>query len=142
MNTNNISNDRIHIKENIVFFDGICVLCNASIDFLIKIDKRNSLKYASLQGKTAQKLLSHYGIKNMESIVFISNQILHKKSDAVLQILGEIGGFWKVFLVLKIIPRKLRDRIYDIIAKKRYSWFGKKKTCRMPTQKDQGKILP
>lgn len=129
------------LLENIVFFDGVCILCNSSVDFLIKIDRNKKLKYASLQGKTAKKLLPQQEIKKLDSIIFLSQGSLYQKSDAALEIINIVGGFWQVFLIFKIIPRPLRDFLYDWIAKNRYSWFGKKEICRMPSSEDLGQIF-
>lgn len=128
-------------KENIVFFDGVCVLCNSSVDLLMKMDKKNTLKFASLQGKTAQVLLSNNQLENLDSIVFFTGNALYEKSDAALEILRKLGGFWQVFLVFKWIPKSWRDGIYSWVAKNRYRWFGKRETCRVPSEKEKKCLL-
>ena len=127
--------------KHIVFFDGICTLCNNFVDTLIKIDKNNVLQYASLQGNTAAEYLKNTNTAALKTVVYYSDGQLFIKSDAVLEILASIGGIWKLAIVLKIIPKQIRDYVYDVIAKNRLKWFGQKQTCRMPTTMDKGKIL-
>jgi len=141
MQKTNQDTDKLYGK-NIVFFDGVCVLCNSSVDFLMKVDKKQRLQYASLQGVTAKKILRQEDLGSLESIVFYSNNKVTQRSNAVLGILDKVGGIWKVFLVFKIIPRFIRDSIYNWLAKYRYQWFGRRGSCRMPEKKDEGRILP
>lgn len=130
-------------NQNIVFFDGYCVLCNGFVDFLIRKDKNNNLRFASLQGTTAKKKLKPDHISKLDSIVFLTKQgQVFFKSQAVLHILNSLGGIWTVFKILNIIPGFLSDFVYDIIANNRYSWFGKRDVCRIPNREEKEKILP
>jgi len=130
------------MKEYIVFFDGVCSICNGFVDFLIKRDKQNNLQYSSLQGTTARSKVPADLRDRLKTIVFYDNGVLLSESDAVLQILIRLGGGWKVVVILKIFPKFLRDAMYRFIAKNRYKWFGKRDTCRMPTKEERLKILP
>ena len=115
---------------HIVFFDGVCNLCNKSVDFLIKADRKRVLKYAPLQ--SAKKTL-----KSKDSIVFLSEGQEYQKSKAILKILSKLGGFYKfIGAVFSIIPSFILDVFYDLIAKNRYKIFGRKDNCRLPTKEE------
>lgn len=128
---------------NIIFFDGYCVLCNGFVDWLIHFDKYHMLHFASLQGSTAKAFLTTDLVKNQDTVIFKSgNGSLSFKSEAVLNILHELGGIWKLFKLFKIIPIGIRDMIYDFIAEHRFKWFGKNISCRIPTESEREIILP
>jgi predicted DCC family thiol-disulfide oxidoreductase YuxK len=129
-------------NEAIVFFDGVCNICNRFVDFLLRVDKRDRVKVASLQGSTASKVLSKDEAERFDSIIFKLDGKIYYKSQAVLRILQHVGGFWKIAIIFKIIPRFIADCIYSIIAQNRFKWFGKRKTCRMPTLAEKSKLLP
>lgn len=116
-------------KDRIIIFDGLCVLCNRSVDLLIKLDKCRLFKYTSLQGEYVKTLNLNDSI---QSIVYIENGQAYYKSTAILKILRSLGGIWVYTTIFYIIPPAIRDFIYDIIAKYRYKIFGKLATCRTP----------
>lgn len=118
----------------VVLFDGVCGLCNKSINILIKLDKNNILKYTSLQGEFVKTLEIEPGI---DSIIFYEDSRLYYRSTAILKILRSLGGLWVFTNIFYLIPVKLRDFIYDIIAKYRYRLFGKMKSCRMPNKDEK-----
>lgn len=127
----------------IVFFDGVCGLCNRFVDFVLSIDKKHIFSFAPLQGKTAESLLPSQR-REISSILLvipakpgIHDVQIYEKSEACLRIFHALGGVWKFFLILKIVPRSLRDFIYDVIARHRYEWFGKRETCRLPTPEEK-----
>lgn len=128
-------------SKTILFFDGICGLCNKSVDFLIKIDKNNKLLYAPLQGDTAQSVLEKKYTLDLDSMALSVEGKIYTKSTAVLKSLIVLGGFWSFFGIFLIIPKSIRDWIYLWIAKNRYKVFGKKENCRIPTKKEREKIL-
>lgn len=127
----------------IVFFDGVCTLCNESVDRLIKWDKNKVLRYASLQSNVAEVHLSKIFADGNQpnSIVLYENGEVFVKSDAVIRIGQLLGDIYSVSVLGKILPRRLRDALYDYIAKNRYKWFGKKETCRLPTPEEADLIL-
>ncbi|CAA6810343.1 MAG: Unknown protein [uncultured Campylobacterales bacterium] len=116
-------------KKRIIIFDGVCGFCNKSVNTLIKLDSHKIYTYSSLQGELVKTLNIP---KNIDSIVYYQNKKLYYKSTAILKILGNLGGIWGLTSILFIIPRFLRDFVYDIIAKYRYKIFGELDTCRMP----------
>ena len=116
-------------KERIIIFDGICGFCNKSLDVLMKLDEDKIFKYTSLQGEYVKGLHVEEGL---ESIIFYEDGTLYYKSTAILKILRSLGGVWVLVNVFYLIPRVVRDTIYDVIAKYRYNIFGKMDACRMP----------
>lgn len=128
----------INDKDRIIVFDGLCVLCNSSVDLLIKLDKCRLFKYASLQGEYVKTLNLNDSI---QSIVYLENGQVYYKSTAILKILRSLGGIWAYTTIFYIIPPTIRDFIYDIIAKYRYKIFGKLTTCRMPKDGESALFL-
>ena len=130
--------------QNIVFFDGVCNLCNSSVDFLIKIDKKKTLKFASLQSDFAKEKLKPFQLKlqTIDSIVFWKNDEIYIESNAVIEVLKTIGGFWKfIAIIFQIFPKFLRNAVYRFVAKKRYSLFGKRNVCRIPNSEERDRFL-
>ncbi len=127
----------------LLLFDGICNLCNASIQFLLKIDRRNHLRFASLQSPKGQETLRRFALplNPLPSVVFIDKGHAHFRSTAVLLSLHRIGGPWTIFYVLIAIPRPLRDIVYNLIASNRFSLFGKRTECMVPTPDLKARFL-
>ena len=128
-------------NQRVVFFDGICNLCLRSINYLIKYDKKQSLKFASLQGEYANKMLHPTDHKNLESILYFDSKELYAKSTAILKICNVLGGWHKLLLVGYLLPKFLRDGLYSFIAQNRYQWFGKQDHCMIPTKDIQDRFL-
>ena len=123
-------------EKIIIFFDGYCILCNKTVDFLISKDKKQKFLFATLQSKTATNILNEIGFqekqsKNLNTIVYFKNGTFKIKSNAVIDILSELGGVYQFTKIFYLIPLFLRDLIYDQISKNRYKWFGEKTTCRI-----------
>lgn len=134
---------RVQDKYEVILFDGVCNLCNNSVDFVIQRDKKNRFKFGALQDPSTKKLLKDYFINSeyLDSLVLISGNQVYYKSSAALQIAKNLGGFWSVWYGLKIVPKFIRDPIYDWIAANRYKLFGKKETCRLPSPEEKEKFL-
>lgn len=130
-------------NDKIVFFDGACVLCNRSVDFILKWDRKKRVKFASLQSMFAEEFFHKvkYDISIFDSLVFYDEGEIYIKSDAVLKISAHLGFPVSMLAALRIIPRPVRDYIYDHIAKKRFIWFSKRDTCRIPEIETAGRIL-
>ena len=134
--------------RSVVFFDGVCALCNRSMRFLINRDRRGALCFAPLQGETFAAFRQATRLEDgLDSIVYVrgygtGTPRAFVRSEAVLQALRDIGGVCRVLSWLRIIPRSLRDGVYDLIARHRYRWFGRYDECRLPTPRDRGRLLP
>lgn len=131
------------INKQIIFFDGICNLCNSSVDFFVRNSKKSKRFYiASLQSKTAAQLIEQHEITDLpDSILFYYRGKFHYKSTAVLLIAKFLKFPLNLLVIFFIIPRFIRDWIYDGVAKNRYKWFGQKNTCRIPTTEEQDFFL-
>ncbi|HMS33164.1 MAG TPA: thiol-disulfide oxidoreductase DCC family protein [Ignavibacteria bacterium] len=127
----------------IILFDGVCNLCNSSVNFIIDHDKKNMFRFASLQSDSGQTLLKKFGLNNesFDSIILIDNEKYLTRSSAVLRIVKNFPGFWKLLYIFIIVPPAVRNLLYDIIAENRYKWFGKKDSCRVPTPELKEKFL-
>ena len=130
-------------KDHIIFFDGVCGLCNHSVDFVRKRDKKNLFLFSSLQSQNAQDILKdhHYTQESISNIVYLRRGKVEIKSTAVLLICWDLGGLLSLASFFFIIPPFIRDFFYDIIARYRYKWFGKKDSCRLPTKEEKNKFL-
>lgn len=126
----------------IVYFDGVCNLCNAAVDFIIRRDGAGVFRFAPLQGPTAQERLSQVPEGDPDTIVVQEDGRLFSRSDAALRIARGLGGGWRLLMVLWWLPRPIRDAIYTWVARNRYRWFGRKETCRLPTPGERARFLP
>jgi predicted DCC family thiol-disulfide oxidoreductase YuxK len=130
--------------KSIVLFDGVCNLCNSAVQTIIKYDKKNKFVFASLQSEIGRHLLSERDIntKTTDSIVLIiPNEAYFIKSDAALEIAKKLSGIFQFFGVFKLLPKVLRDLLYDFIAKNRYKFFGQKAQCMIPEKPVRHKFL-
>lgn len=131
----------------ILFFDGDCGLCNRTVRFLIKRDKRKRLYFAPLQGVAANALVPADYRKQLSTVIYhqataVKRLPLRTRSDAVLQALIDIGGFWKLSAKFaRLFPERFRDKCYDHIANRRHRFF-KEDACRLPTKEEHARILP
>ena len=127
----------------VVLFDGLCNLCNGSVNFIIKRDKLGKYKFASLQSEIGKDLSNKYNIdtSTVDSIILIKNNKVFIKSDAVLEILKDLPIGWRLLRIGIILPKFMRDWLYDFIAKHRYQIFGKKDECPIPPKDVQDKFL-
>jgi predicted DCC family thiol-disulfide oxidoreductase YuxK len=131
-------------NKKIILFDGVCNLCNSSVQFVIKRDKKDVFRYAALQSEIGQQLVNqrHIDTSKVDSIILIEpNVAYYTKSDAALEIAQDLGGLWKLTTVFTWIPTSIRNGIYDFIAKNRYKWFGKQESCMIPTPELKAKFL-
>lgn len=128
---------------SIVLFDGLCNLCNWSVDFIINRDKKGRFKFASLQSETGQRLLASHTLTadTLSSVILIEQDLVYFKSDAALRIARNLSGLWPGLYGLMVIPKFLRDPIYSLIARNRYVFFGKKETCRLPTPEERKRFI-
>ena len=130
--------------KKIILFDGVCNLCNSSVQYVIQHDKKDIFRFVSLQSELGQKILKHIGINHIhtDSIVLYEPGIsYYYKSTAALHIAKGLSGIFTIATVFKILPTGLRDAIYDYVAKNRYKWYGKKDACMIPTPELKAKFL-
>ncbi len=131
-------------SKKIILFDGVCNLCNSSVQFVIKRDKKDVFRYAAIQSEVGEQLMAerHIDTSQVDSIILIEPGVAYfTKSDAALEIAQELGGMWKLISIFKGIPKSVRDVIYDFVARNRYKWFGKQESCMIPTPELKAKFL-
>jgi len=137
------------VNQLIVFYDGICGLCNRLVQFLLKRDRHDRLRFASLQSDFASRVLSRHGIdpKDLDTVHVVenyqqSNERVLDRSDAILRASRELGGIWKLAASIgRIVPRGVRDLFYRFVANNRYRVFGKYETCILPEPRHRAKFL-
>lgn len=125
----------------VLFFDGVCGLCSASVDFVFKYDKKNIFLFSPLQSEYARRELPGELASELSTLVVQDEGLIYTKSDAVLRILFHLGGIWNLLRIVRLVPKKFRDFVYDLIATYRYRWFGKKETCRLPNPEEKLRFL-
>lgn len=130
--------------KKIVLFDGVCNLCNRSIQFIIRHDKKDEFRFATLQGDLGKQLVKerHIDTDTVDSIILIEPGVAYyTKSTAALKIGTSFGGAWKLLTILELIPSSLSDIVYDFVARNRYQWYGKREACMIPTPELKAKFL-
>lgn len=124
-------------------FDGVCNFCNYWVNFIIRRDIKNIFIFAALQSKTGQEFLSRFNFPTNEfdTFILIDGEVYFTKSDAAIKIAQDLKGWPKILSLGKFLPKKLRDFLYDLIARNRYRIFGKKDYCRIPSEEEKAKFL-
>jgi predicted DCC family thiol-disulfide oxidoreductase YuxK len=132
----------------IVFYDGVCGLCNHLVQFLLKRDTHDRFRFASLQSEFANGLLTRHGVDphDLDTVYVVksygqSSETLLARSDAILYMLKQLGGIWKLAAAGRVLPKVLRDAVYKIVARNRYRVFGKHESCMLPEPKHRAKFL-
>lgn len=130
--------------RSIILFDGVCNLCNSSVNFVLDRDKEKKFMFAALQSDIGKKLLLSHDINlpgNYDSVILIKDSKVYKKSAAALEIAKDLGGVWQLLYIFKIIPSFVSNILYDLVANNRYRFFGKREVCRMPEPGVQERFL-
>jgi predicted DCC family thiol-disulfide oxidoreductase YuxK len=129
--------------SKIVLFDGVCNLCSKSVQFILKRDKKNQFLFGSLQGAYGQEMLKKYQLPESEfnSFMLIEGDKLYTKSSGALRMLKHLGGWWRLLYVFIIVPKFIRDGIYNWVSKNRYKWYGKMNECWLPKPEWKARFL-
>jgi len=119
----------------VIFFDGVCNLCNASVQFILERDKHKYFQFTALQGNYAKAILPELGANanQLNSILLLEGGKIYQKSSAALKIAKKLSGFWPLLYVFITVPKFMRDWVYDIVAKNRYKCWGRQESCWVPT---------
>jgi len=128
----------------VILFDGVCNFCNSTINFLIDRDKKGIFKFAALQSDPGREILKKHNITTLtdfDSVILEKDGKLYQKSDAALEIARNMDGLWKLLYGFKILPRFIRDFVYELVAKNRYRLMGKMDACRLPTPELRARFL-
>ena len=128
--------------KHIIFFDGVCNMCNSFVRVIIKLDYKEQFIFCPISSKKGQKLINEFNLdsKKIDSIILLRNNKIKLKSEAIIEILVSLNIFFRLFLLLKIIPQKLLDLKYDFIAKHRYKLFGRRESCIIPNKKHKSRF--
>lgn len=131
------------MNKPIVLFDGVCNLCDRSVQFIIRRDRNKRFLFASLQGKKGHELLRHFNlpVNDFHSFILVEGDKIYTRSTGALRILRELGGGWKLLYGLIILPRFIRDAVYNWVARNRYKWYGRKEECPVPTPELRERFL-
>lgn len=121
-------------SRTIILFDGLCYLCTGSVQFILRHDRKRKFLFASLQGKTGQELIKRLQLSapSADSFVLVEDGKAYQRSTAALRVARLLGGWWFLGCLFILVPRCLRDAVYDWIARNRYGWFGKREECWLP----------
>ena len=126
----------------VLFFDGVCGLCNGFVAFVVREDLGRQLRFGPLQGSTALQMLEPADRESLASVVLVADGRTWRRSEAVLQVLARLGGLWRVLAAAaRILPEPLRDVLYGWVARHRYGWFGKRDACRRSTPEERAFLL-
>ena len=132
------------MSSDIIFFDGVCNLCNGFVQFIIRHDPAGRFRFAALQSEAGQVLLAEHGLPPVaepESVLLLSGGQLYSHSSAVLRIARGLGGVWALAGVGGLLPRTWRDALYRFVARNRYRWFGRQESCMLPTPELRARFL-
>lgn len=130
-------------EQKIILFDGVCNFCNFWVNFIIDHDKKNNFKFAALQSESGQEITKKFNLpqKDFDSFILISQNKVFKKSAAAFEILKYLDSWIKIIYPIKFLPIAFSDLFYDLIAKNRYMFFGRKDVCRIPSKEDLNRFL-
>lgn len=128
----------MQIKQPVILFDGICNLCNGTVDFLIKKDRKKQFRFVALQSEEGKKFVQNFKIPSeTDSVILIKQNLIYFESDAIIEIATMLSYPWKLVNFAKIVPKIIRDGVYRSIAKNRYKWFGKTDSCQIITEDNE-----
>lgn len=142
MSSEHQSNEQ-QVQPPIIFFDGVCGMCNAFVSLILRADRNQTFLFAPLQGSTARAMLPPLGDDARHwSMIYVDARGVHDQSDASLEVYRRLGGFWGLLGLLRWVPGSVRNPVYRVIARNRYRWFGKRDVCRIPSEAEQARFLP
>ena len=135
--------DPDEVKQPVILFDGVCNLCSSTVQFILKRDKKDTFRFASLQSDFGQSVLQKFNLpeNTFNSFLLYQNGKIYTKSTGALLVARQLSGAWKLLFAFIIIPSFIRNSVYNVIAEKRYSWFGKKEACWIPSAALKAKFL-
>jgi predicted DCC family thiol-disulfide oxidoreductase YuxK len=127
----------------VVLFDGVCNLCNGFVDFAIARDPRGRLRFGALQSEEGQRALHEAGVDvpRLSTLVVLEGGTAYVRSDAALRALRQLRFPWPLLFAAVVVPRPLRDAVYAFVAARRYRWFGRRDTCRLPSSEERARFL-
>lgn len=133
----------IQIPNNLVLFDGVCNLCTASVQFIIRHDREAIFRFASIQSEIGKEICRSQGLDpaDVRTFVLVSNGKTLVRSDAAIEVASSLGGAWRLLTIFRLVPRVARDWIYAMLARNRYRWFGRTDACMIPSPEVKDRFL-
>jgi predicted DCC family thiol-disulfide oxidoreductase YuxK len=130
-------------QQPVILFDGVCNFCNGAVNFVIKRDKTAQIQFAPLQSEKGRLFARQFGFneEELKTFIFIEDNKFYTKSTAALKVCRYLGALWPLCYGLMIIPKFIRNVVYDLVAKNRYKWFGRRDTCMMPTPEVKARFI-
>ena len=130
-------------QQPVILFDGVCNFCNGAVKFVIKRDKTAQIQFAPLQSEKGRLYARQFGFneEELKTFIFIEDSKFYTKSTAALKVCRYLGALWPLCYGFIIIPKFLRDAVYDLVAKNRYKWFGRRDACMMPTPEVKARFI-
>jgi predicted DCC family thiol-disulfide oxidoreductase YuxK len=127
----------------VIVFDGVCVLCNGWVRFLLRHDRQQRYRFAAMQTESGRALLAGNGLDPNEpaSFLLVENGKAWSDTDAIVRVVGSLGGAWRLVNAVRVLPRPLRNQLYRIMARNRYRWFGRHEACALPPAGHEGRFL-
>jgi predicted DCC family thiol-disulfide oxidoreductase YuxK len=131
------------IPDNLILFDGVCNLCSALVQFVIRHDPAAKFRFAAIQSEIGGEIFQSHGLDpaDLQTFVFAAEGKMFLRSDAAIEVVSRFGGAWRIFRIFQFVPKVLRDSIYSFIARNRYRWFGRKEVCMVPTPEISERFL-
>ena len=134
------------VSAPVLLYDGVCGFCNKTVQMILDRDRRGTMRFAALQSDYGQAVIErHPTLRGIDSVVFVESsngeERVFIRSDAALKVVSYLGGFWKIFLAARILPKALRDYFYDLFARNRYRMFGKYDSCMLPPPEVRSRFL-
>lgn len=129
--------------DNLILFDGVCNLCNWSVQFILRHDKTAVFTFASIQSDVGREIYRFSGLDpdDIQTFLLLTKGQVLLRSDAAIGVARQFGGLWRLFIAFKVIPRGLRDWAYSFVARHRYRWFGRRDTCMIPSEDVRRRFL-
>lgn len=131
-------------NKKIILFDGVCNLCDATVQFIIKHDKKDIFRFVPLQSELGKEICEHIGVDTSKTdsiLLYEPGVAYHYKAQAAMKIAWEIGGIYALLNIFSVLPKSLSNSVYDYVARNRYKWYGKKQECMIPTPEMKAKFL-
>lgn len=128
-------------RRPLFVFDNICVLCSGGASFLMRHDREGRIAFTPAQGPIGQALYRHYGLEMDETYLFLASGTARSRSDGYFELAEELGGWWRLMLIFRLVPRFVRDAVYRVVARNRYRWFGRTQACALLTADQRARLL-
>lgn len=136
--------ENLPVNKKIILFDGVCNLCDSTVQFIIKRDKKDIFRFVALQSELGEQIIKHIGVDRSKTdsiILYEPGVAYYYKAEAAIKIAANLGGLFPLMNIFSVLPKSLSNSVYDYIAKNRYKWYGKKDECMIPTPEMKAKFL-